>query len=84
MVSHRWTALVFGLLLVIVSTSGALIVYEPEMLRASNSELFRTTPADGPVTFSEAIDAVGRADPEFGIADVVAEGRGLSAGLSRG
>jgi uncharacterized iron-regulated membrane protein len=79
-VSHRWTALVFGLLLVIVSTSGALIVYEPEMLRASNSELFRTTPADGPVTFSEAIDAVG---PGVRHRRCVAEGRGLSAGLSR-
>lgn len=60
----------FGLLLVVVSTSGALIVYEPELLRASNSELFRATPTDAPVTFSDAIDAVGQADSEFSVADV--------------
>src|ERR1700754_4737225 len=58
-VSHRWTALIVGLLLVVVSTSGALIVYEPEMLRASNSELFHSTPADHAVSFGEAVDAVG-------------------------
>jgi len=68
--SHRWTALIFGLLLVIVSTSGALIVYEPEMLRASNSELFASTQTDRPVTFSDATDAVAAADPEFAAADV--------------
>jgi uncharacterized iron-regulated membrane protein len=69
-VSHRWTALILGLLVVVVSTSGALIVYEPEILRASNSELFHTTAADRPVSFSEAVDAVARMDPEFGVADV--------------
>ena len=40
-VLHRWTALIFGLLLVVVSTSGALIVYEPELLRAGNAAMFR-------------------------------------------
>ena len=68
--SHRWTALIFGLLLVIVSTSGALIVYEPEMLRASNSELFHSTPMERPVPFREALDAVAVADPEFTAADI--------------
>lgn len=40
------------------------------MLRSSNSELFRSTAADHPVSFSKAIDAVGKMDPEFGVADV--------------
>src|SRR5262245_58503917 len=62
---HRWTALTLGLLLVIVSTSGALVVYAPEMLRASNAELFRSTPGEGPIDFTAAIDTVRDQDPEF-------------------
>lgn len=72
--THRWIALTLGLLVVVVSTSGALIVYEPEMLRASNAELFHTTldtTLDGvPVGFSAAMDAVAGVDPEFSAADV--------------
>lgn len=71
---HRWIALTLGLLLVVVSTSGALIVYEPEMLRASNAELFHTTldtTLDGePVGFVAAMDAVADVDPEFSAADM--------------
>ncbi len=43
---HRWTALVLGALLVVVSTSGALVVYAPELLRTGNAELFRHTPCE--------------------------------------
>jgi len=50
-VSHRWAALIVGLLVVVVSTS------------ESNSELFRSTPAEHPVGFSEAVDAAGGMDP---------------------
>jgi len=51
LVSHRWAALIVGLLVVVVSTS------------ESNSELFRSTPAEHPVGFSEAVDAAGGMDP---------------------
>jgi PepSY-associated TM region len=76
-VTHRWIALTLGLLLVVVSTSGALIVYEPELLRASNAELFHATLDtaldDAPVGFSAAMDAVAGADPEFSAADASLE-----------
>ena len=36
----------------VVSTSGALVVYAPELLRASNAELFHSTPAERPVDFT--------------------------------
>src|SRR5690349_14852407 len=63
--SHRWTALVLGFLLVVVSTSGALVVYAPELLRASNAELFRSTPAEQPVDFTRALATVRETEPEF-------------------
>src|SRR5690242_1687468 len=67
---HRWIALALGLLVVAVSTSGALIVYEPELLRASNSELFHATETTEPVNFRQALDAVRAADPDFNVADI--------------
>lgn len=68
--SHRWTALTLGLLLVVVSTSGALVVYAPELLRAGNAELFHTTPAAQPVGFTSAVEAVQAVEPEFEPAEI--------------
>src|SRR5262245_41856244 len=47
-----------------------MIVYEPELLRASNSELFHATQAAEPVGFSAALDAVRAVDPDFSAADI--------------
>ena len=62
---HRWTALILGVVLVVVSTSGALVVYAPELLRASNAELFRSTPSERPIDFSAAIEAIQESEPDF-------------------
>ncbi|RDH76479.1 PepSY domain-containing protein [Mycolicibacterium moriokaense] len=67
---HRWTALVLGLLLVVVSTSGALVVYAPELLRTSNSELFHSTPAERQVDFTTAIEGVQASEPDFEPAEI--------------
>lgn len=53
--SHRWIGLICGLLVVIVSTSGALLVYQPELVRALHPEMFHSTPTDNPVGFTRAI-----------------------------
>ncbi|MBE5433176.1 hypothetical protein E3G47_004778 [Mycobacteroides abscessus] len=53
--SHRWIGLIGGLLVVIVSTSGALLVYQPELVRALHPEMFHSTPTDNPVGFTRAI-----------------------------
>ena len=67
---HRWIALTLGLLLVVVITSGALVVYAPELLRASNAELFHSTQAEQPIGFSAAIDAMKKQDPDFEPAEI--------------
>lgn len=67
---HRWTALILGVLLVVVSTSGALVVYAPELLRASNAELFRSTPTERPIDFTAAIEAIQESEPEFDPAEI--------------
>jgi uncharacterized iron-regulated membrane protein len=69
-VCHRWTALIVGLLLVVVSTSGALIVYAPELVRATNADLFRAAPDTEPVGFTRAVAAVKDADPQFAPAEL--------------
>jgi hypothetical protein len=55
---------------VVVSTSGALVVSAPELLRASNAELFHSTQAEQPIGFTAAIDAVKTQDPEFEPAEI--------------
>ncbi len=46
--THRWIGLIGGLLVVIISTSGAILVYQPELVRALHPEIFRTTSAAEP------------------------------------
>ncbi|GAA1455870.1 PepSY-associated TM helix domain-containing protein [Williamsia maris] len=65
MLAHRWSSLVLGLVLVVVCTTGASLVYAPELLRATNSDLFASTAAERPVGFAAAFDAVRAADPGF-------------------
>ncbi|MEP9392796.1 PepSY-associated TM helix domain-containing protein [Gordonia sp. VNK1] len=72
--THRWTSIVLGLLLVIVCTSGAILVYQPELVRAANSELFATTDTGHEVGFTEAIAAVHAADPDFDAAYISSKG----------
>lgn len=66
--SHRWVGLVCGLLVVIVSTSGALLVYQPELLRALHPAMFHSTPTDKPAGFAQAIAEVRAHYPEIEIA----------------
>ncbi|MGW0039198.1 PepSY-associated TM helix domain-containing protein [Gordonia sp. NPDC003376] len=58
-------SIMLGLVLVVICTSGAILVYEPELARASHSQLFTSTPSDRPVSFSAAVAAVREADPDF-------------------
>ncbi len=66
---HRWVGLVCGLLVVVVSTSGALLVYQPELVRALHPEMFQTTVADKPVGFTQAMDAVQSRYPDIQLAN---------------
>ncbi|MEU9808511.1 PepSY-associated TM helix domain-containing protein [Mycobacterium sp. NPDC050853] len=66
--SHRWVGLICGLLVVIVSTSGALLVYQPELVRILHPEMFHTTPTAEPAGFAQAIAEVQSRFPEIQIA----------------
>lgn len=66
--THRWIGLIGGLLVVIISTSGAILVYQPELVRALHPEIFRTTSAAEPVGFARAITEVQSHYPEIQLA----------------
>ena len=67
---HRWLSLVIGTLLVVVTTSGAILVYEPEInrwdegnhLRAATPGLRSGEPA---VTLPDAVERVASYDADF-------------------
>ncbi|WP_245551831.1 PepSY-associated TM helix domain-containing protein [Gordonia aichiensis] len=64
-VTHRWLSIVLGAVLVVVCTSGAILVYAPELTRMTNADKLTSTPTDNPVTFGTAIASVKKADPDF-------------------
>jgi len=64
-ITHRWSALVLGVVLVIVCTSGAALVYEPELVHASHGRLLHGTRSVHPVGFQDAENAVHAVDPHF-------------------
>ncbi|PWJ53762.1 Uncharacterized iron-regulated membrane protein [Quadrisphaera granulorum] len=78
-VTHRWTSLVLGVLLVLITTSGVVVLYQPELHRAFNASAFTTsTSADAAhharVPLSAAIDTVQRSHPNFATAAVYDNG----------
>jgi uncharacterized iron-regulated membrane protein len=62
--THRWTALVLGLLLLVVCTSGVPLLWHEEIIHAQHPEAYR---AAGPATlsFDEVAAVVARHDPDF-------------------
>jgi uncharacterized iron-regulated membrane protein len=64
-VTHRWISLTLGLLLVVITTSGAILLYEPEYFRATHGSLFRHTHSAAPVSMGQAIAVVNRTHPGF-------------------
>jgi len=72
-VTHRWLSLVLGLVLLLISTSGALLLYRPELAHVMNHDAY--SPSAGPVRigFAEAFDVVDAAKPGFDPTGVVLE-----------
>jgi uncharacterized iron-regulated membrane protein len=62
--THRWTALVLGLVLLVVCTSGVPLLWHEEIVHAQHPEAYR---AAGPATmsFDEVEAVVARHDPDF-------------------
>jgi uncharacterized iron-regulated membrane protein len=61
---HRWSSLVLGLALLAVTTSGAVLVYEPELSRMLQRDAWAEA---GPAELSlvDALGVVAAHDPEF-------------------
>lgn len=72
-VSHRWLSLVLGLVLVVICTSGAILLYRPELQRSLDHTAY--SPSGGParITMQQAMAAVVQAHPDFEAAAVVRE-----------
>lgn len=64
---HRIVALTLGVILVLFTTAGALLLFRPDAQRAMNSDAFQIIrlPGDQPVTVVQALRAVERAQPTF-------------------
>ncbi|MFI7588696.1 PepSY-associated TM helix domain-containing protein [Spongisporangium articulatum] len=62
---HRWLSLALGLVLLLITTTGAVVVYSPEWLKWTNGDVFATTQSDHPTSFSQAIATVEAAHPGF-------------------
>lgn len=78
---HRWLSLVLGLLLLAVTTSGAILVYEPEIQRWQHREAYldpRPTgdaANRGEMALTETLDVARQHDPSF-VANVLYDAHG--------
>jgi uncharacterized iron-regulated membrane protein len=63
--THRWLSLILGLVLLLITTSGAAVVYAPEWTRWTNSSAFAAHHTDTPISFAQAIKNVEAAHPGF-------------------
>jgi uncharacterized iron-regulated membrane protein len=62
---HRWAALVLGLLLVIETTAGAVLLYNDDYFRAGHVSFYRHTAGAHPLTAQQALAVVRAAHPGF-------------------
>jgi uncharacterized iron-regulated membrane protein len=71
--THRWISLVLGLILLLITTSGAVLLYRPELAHWMNSNAYSPTNGTEQVSFSQAIETVRDEHPRFELTGVVAE-----------
>lgn len=69
-VTHRWLSLVLGLVLLVITTSGAVLVYEPELNRWMNSDAYDVSGKPATTTLNQAKDTVLAAHPDFAATSV--------------
>jgi uncharacterized iron-regulated membrane protein len=63
---HRWASLTLGLLLLVEATSGALLLYEQEIVRGLHPERYPVTASAHPLDAIAALRLVRERRPEFG------------------
>ncbi|MGL5927476.1 MAG: PepSY-associated TM helix domain-containing protein [Dermatophilaceae bacterium] len=62
---HRWSALVLGLVLVAITTSGVVMLYEPEWTRWVHSEAYAPSGERGGIPLTETLSVLREHDAEF-------------------
>jgi uncharacterized iron-regulated membrane protein len=74
---HRWVGLTLGVVAVLFTTAGALLLFRPDAQRALNEPAFAITrlPGDRPVSVVEALRTVERAHPELRVSRVWFDGQ---------
>ncbi|QIS12590.1 PepSY-associated TM helix domain-containing protein [Nocardia arthritidis] len=79
---HRWSALILGIVLVVQSTSGAILLYHAELFRAGHASFYRHT--DGPpvIDTERAVALVRAEDPGFDIGWAGSDGGVIVVGNS--
>ena len=63
--THRWSAMVLGLALLVVTTSGVPLIYQEEIVQAQHSSAYEESGGPRAVDHAEAYAAVQRHDAEF-------------------
>ncbi|MGL5808994.1 MAG: PepSY-associated TM helix domain-containing protein [Nocardioides sp.] len=63
--THRWLALVLGLVLLVVSTSGAVLLYGQPLHRLLNAEAYQAADGSRTVSFDQAVDVIAKEQPDF-------------------
>ncbi len=64
-VTHRWLSLLLGIVLLAITTSGAILVYRPEVVRALNADAYEVSGKPAIIDVGEAMATVKRAHPTF-------------------
>ncbi|MBF6332046.1 PepSY-associated TM helix domain-containing protein [Nocardia transvalensis] len=62
---HRWSALILGIVLVIQTTSGAILLYHAELFRTQHASFYRHTEGPPVIDLEGAVALVRSEDPGF-------------------
>lgn len=66
LLAHRWVSLVLGLLLVVQTTTGTILLFHSEYFRATHSGFYSHTASSNPIGAEQAFALVEQAHPGFG------------------
>lgn len=70
-VTHRWLSLILGVVLIVICTTGAILVLDPQIHHALNSQAFASSGGPARVTMQEAKEVVAKAHPDFAPTTVI-------------
>jgi len=73
LITHRWISLLLGIVLLAITTSGAILVYRPEIQRALHTQAYDVSGKSPTITIPEARAIVRKAHPTFDATSVWAE-----------